>query len=543
MADNTTDTNSNAIDQARADGWKSFVTALGTRSRDKRQSYWFTPDLSSRAEQEALWRGNVMAAKAVEKLPKEGMRKGFDIKISSLTAAKPTDLKTDDFPPGQPGATPFAPPAPKQPKPIKKEDNKAQEITRKLMNRWVELDGYTNFKKAWEYQRAFGGAVILLGLNDGNTDMSKELDESAIQSLDWINTFTCTEMIAERYYADPRQPKYGKVAVYRIQPAVVSGPQAISGNWTGTQSEQLNKSGFGGGFGGNYALNNFLIHESRLITWQGIFVSQVQTRQQNGWGDSIFNRVGPVLRDYGVSWDAAATLLQDFSQAVYKMKGLLELVASGNTDELKKRLDLLDMSRSVVRAILLDAEGEDFERKVTPLTGLPELLEKFMLALASAFDMPVSLLMGQAPAGLNATGDSDIHNWYDDVSSVVEHDLTPKLTQFFRLMMLAKNGPTNGVVPDQWCIEHKPLWQLDDLQTATLRKTQADTDHIYITDGVVTPEEIAASRFGGEKYSTETQIDFDGREEMAKEAESNPPEPIPTNPVPEKPVPPEPPKK
>jgi hypothetical protein len=39
-----------------------------------------------------------------------------------------------------------------------------------------------------------------------------------------------------------------------------------------------------------------------------------------------------------------------------------------------------------------------------------------------------------------------------------------------------------------------------------MRKIQSETDKNYIDAGVLTPEEIAASRFAGDNYSLETKL-------------------------------------
>jgi hypothetical protein len=55
-------------------------------------------------------------------------------------------------------------------------------------------------------------------------------------------------------------------------------------------------------------------------------------------------------------------------------------------------------------------------------------------------------------------------------------------------------------------------------------------DVAYVNSGVLTPEEVTASRFGGSTYSTDTTIDLDGRETNAtafKEMyKPEPPEPV-----------------
>jgi hypothetical protein len=205
-------------------------------------------------------------------------------------------------------------------------------------------------------------------------------------------------------------------------------------------------------------------------------------------------------------------LLQDFAQAVFRIKDLAELVATDRDDVVIKRAQLMDMMRSTVNGILLDTE-EEFERKTTSLAGFHELLQQLSLRLAAAADMPVTLLMGQAPSGLNATGDSDIRFFYDRVRGKQKTQLKPRLERLLKIVFNAKQGPTRGLEPENWSLKFNPLWQTTDKEQADTRNVQANTDKIYIDAGVVSPEEIAASRFGGDEYSYDTVLDFERREE------------------------------
>ena len=52
--------------------------------------------------------------------------------------------------------------------------------------------------------------------------------------------------------------------------------------------------------------------------------------------------------------------------------------------------------------------------------------------------------MGQAPAGLNATGDSEIRWFYDRVAARQRRELQPALKRLVKLLFLSKRGPTKG---------------------------------------------------------------------------------------------------
>ena len=46
----------------------------------------------------------------------------------------------------------------------------------------------------------------------------------------------------------------------------------------------------------------------------------------------------------------------------------------------------------------------------------------------------------------------------------------------------------------------------------------------YVTAGVLLPEEVAASRFGGDGYSTETRLDVELRKAFAAQPQAEAPE-------------------
>jgi hypothetical protein len=74
---------------------------------------------------------------------------------------------------------------------------------------------------------------------------------------------------------------------------------------------------------------------------------------------------------------------------------------------------------------------------------------------------------------------------------------------------------TKGKEPERWQLTMRALWQPTAQEEAELRNKQAQTDIAYIGSGVITPEEVAVSRFGGAEWRMETIVDFDGRAQMA----------------------------
>jgi len=143
-----------------------------------------------------------------------------------------------------------------------------------------------------------------------------------------------------------------------------------------------------------------------------------------------------------------------------------------------------------------------------------------MLALSAVTAIPITLLFGRAPSGLNATGDSDIRNFYDMIKQKQECILRPMLNRLSEIIFLSKDDYFKGEEPKDWKLEFVPLWQNTEEEEANIRRTVAETDAIYIDRNVLEPSEVAISRFGGSKYSINTEINSEDRKPFEDEDET-----------------------
>ncbi len=245
------------------------------------------------------------------------------------------------------------------------------------------------------------------------------------------------------------------------------------------------------------------------------------------------------LYQFGVSWDALAHIIQDASQGVFKMRGYLDALAADDLGTIMARLDVMDMSRSIVRAVTLDAdEGESFERQNFSWSGIRDVYEMLSLRLAASARMPVTILFGQSPAGMDATGDSDLEWFYGTIESSQHTEVKPALEYVLRLLMLSKSGPTSGKVPENWGVTFPELREIKPKAQAEIEKLIGDRDAAYIDRGILTPEEVATSRFTVDGWSMNTQINLEERRAILEgdidiDDELDEPEPEPVTPTPE----------
>ena len=356
------------------------------------------------------------------------------------------------------------------------EGDSDQEINAKMES----IKANFNLITVLRWARLYGGALCVIGIADG-LPLEEPVDEKNIRDIKWLHVF-------DRYQSFSRD---------------------------GTFEKDLNSPNYG--FPNVYTVNDtrtgalFYVHHSRILRADWSLLPPRQQNFNNGWGDPLIQSIYDELRNYSTAFANAGLIMQDFVNYTLSIPNLAELIASQCADnQVMKRLDLLNLTKGATNTMILDAE-EKYEKASTNISGIPELLDRFMLALSAVSGVPVSLLFGRSAAGMNATGDNDVRNFYDMVKQEQESKLKPMLEKLTRYIMLSQDGPFGGVELDNWSIQFVPLWQNTEEQEAIVRKIVAETDAIYLDRGVLDPAEVAVSRFGGNRWSMNTEVDLENR--------------------------------
>lgn len=228
------------------------------------------------------------------------------------------------------------------------------------------------------------------------------------------------------------------------------------------------------------------VHKSRLVIFPGARTSPRTRRAQGGgWDLSVLQRPYEILRDTDTVWRSVMAMMQDSSQAVFKIRGLMEMIAGGRSEVLLQRMEVVNAARSINRAVLIDAEGEDYSHVgAANLTGIDPLIVRVLQRLASAADMPMSILLGMSAAGLNATGagDSDLKIWAARVQA--ERVLLEGAILYVGAILARDAGleQPKGVT---W----PALWDETDKERADREQVRANTAKTRIEAGITDPDD------------------------------------------------------
>lgn len=324
-----------------------------------------------------------------------------------------------------------------------------------IHERLERLDALRKIRRGLYWGRTYGGGLGVMWVDDGRPpdqpiDRTKahairDLTIYDKRSVQRVAVFDGSQRGADGLYAHAQQ--------FRVQPA----------------------------YGGE-----FTVHRDRCLVFGGVETGDYEREMLQGWDASVLQAVYAVFASFDSGYQALAHMLTDASQPVITLKGLVSAIGQKNgRDMITRRAQLMNLTRSMVRALFLDADGgEKFERVNAQFAGIPDSIDRLGNQLALVTEIPVSILMGQAPAGLGVTGDSDVRAWYSVVTAYRQDAVAPHLSQI-----------VNILAPGRGNVVHWPtLWEPSDKEQADARKAIAEADTAYLELGVYTPEEVALSR-------------------------------------------------
>lgn len=172
--------------------------------------------------------------------------------------------------------------------------------------------------------------------------------------------------------------------------------------------------------------------------------------------------------------------------------------------QLEARAQIFDLAKSVSTTLVLDSE-EDFDVVSQSLTGgVSEAFAKIQETVAAMAGIPTNILMGTTSKGLNTNKDQETRLYYDRIKSDQEEEMLTQLEYLTKLISYSKDSKLDQ--NKEHSIVFNSLWQQTDEEKVEMRKKQAETDQIYIANGVYNPNEVRESRFGNGNYSIETEI-------------------------------------
>ena len=214
------------------------------------------------------------------------------------------------------------------------------------------------------------------------------------------------------------------------------------------------------------------IHHSRVVRFTGNTLPFWEEIAEMQWGASVIESVFDELRKRdNVSWNIAQlTFMANIR--VLKMQDLGQLLAATDNEsqaELLRTLEAQNMLLNNMGMQVMDA-ADGLETHQYTFGGLAECYQQFIMDISGAAEIPVTRLFGRSPSGLNATGESDLQNYYDMIAEKQESYLRPILNKVLPPFIIS----TLGSLPDDFDFEFDPVAEPTDKERADLAKCGTD---------------------------------------------------------------------
>ncbi len=243
------------------------------------------------------------------------------------------------------------------------------------------------------------------------------------------------------------------------------------------------------------------IHHSHMIRIDGENIPRRLRALNDTWGDSRLRQCLEDLKDVTSVKSGVATLVQEANVDVITRDGLSDELASDQEGEVIKRYALAAQMKSLVNQLLLDGT-EAYDRKQISFSGLGEIMDKLMVWVSGAADIPMTRLFGMSPGGLNSTGEGDLSNYYDSVTSAQETKYRPQLEQLDKVLIRS----ALGAVPDDCEWEWKPLKQESGTELAQQELADAQAAEIRMGQGLKKSHVLMKMKNDGRYAITDEQI-------------------------------------
>ena len=223
------------------------------------------------------------------------------------------------------------------------------------------------------------------------------------------------------------------------------------------------------------------IHASRLMCLVSREVPDMLKPAYSFGGLSLSQMMKPYVDFWLRTQQAVSDITHNFS--VNALSSDLSTLMQG--DELLKRMALFNATRDNQGAMLLDKESETLENISAPLGSLDHLQAQAQEHMAAACGIPLVVLFGITPSGLNATSEGEIEVFDDWVEAQQEAFLRTPLTHLIDFIQLSLFGEVDQNIT----FAFEPLRSLNEKELAEARKVEADTDVTLINAGVLSPLE------------------------------------------------------
>lgn len=225
------------------------------------------------------------------------------------------------------------------------------------------------------------------------------------------------------------------------------------------------------------------VHHSRVLRFIGRELPNWEKYSEQQWGASEIEVIFDELKKRdNTSWNIAQLVFLA-NLRVLKMGDLGELLAIGDEQSQKDLYNTVQAQNWLMSnmGMYILNENDGFETHQYTFSGLNDIYESFMLDIAGAAEIPVTKLFGRSPAGFNATGESDLKNYYDIIEQKQASQLYPALDKLLPIMFMSEFG----AIPDDLDYEFNPIESSNESELADIADKKSNAIINVFNSGLI----------------------------------------------------------
>lgn len=226
------------------------------------------------------------------------------------------------------------------------------------------------------------------------------------------------------------------------------------------------------------------VHKSRLIILRDNLPPTLLRPAYNFMGIPQ----AQILWDYVIHWNkarvSAAEVLDKLNLLVFQTRTEDLLGSDGGVGQLDAKINALTRYRNNSSVLVCDRDAEDVKNVTLTISGITDVVRQALEFIAAINRTPAVKLLGISPSGFNATGESDIRNYYDHIKSKQEllRDGIQKAINCIQLH-------TTGALDESVGFEFNRLGADDAAGDAQVGATKVQTLSTLLQGNVISAEE------------------------------------------------------
>lgn len=263
-----------------------------------------------------------------------------------------------------------------------------------------------------------------------------------------------------------------------------------------------------------YRINqsNTEIHASRFMRFNGLDAPEYLLKSNSYWGLSVFSStLRKAVEDVETIIRQLTEALKQSNVDVVSVPELfLKLSDKDTLAQVRARFAEGSLVKEAYGMLLLDKE-EEFSRheSANALGAGVNILGSVLQIPSGATGIPVTKLLGISPGGLNATGDSDLENFY----GMIEDSQNGEIADAVNVIDAVICQSLFGRQFDDWSYTWNTLWQADKKEEAEISVMRTNEviglrDAGLFTDSVALQQLLDDGRFSA--MTDEYLKEFDG---------------------------------